>query len=191
MAGSIIHLIGYPGVGKLSVARELVARRPDCVLVDNHLINTPILRVVGADGRTPLPKEVWAQVAKIRAVVLDTMTRLAPSRLDFVMTNFATDRDEDVEQCRKLEAIAEGRGGRYVPVMLSCEAGENRRRVALDDRRANGKLTDPDALDALRDAVHLIDFDGHPNVVRFDTTDQPAAAVAEAILESLQDMRDG
>ena len=51
MAGNIVHLIGFPGVGKLTIAKEIVRQRSDFVLVDNHLINNPVFSVVNA-GRS-------------------------------------------------------------------------------------------------------------------------------------------
>jgi adenylate kinase family enzyme len=53
MAGNIVHLIGSPGVGKLTIARKIIRQRPDFVLADNHLINNPVFSVVKADGKTP------------------------------------------------------------------------------------------------------------------------------------------
>jgi hypothetical protein len=89
MAGNIVHLIGSPGVGKLTIARKIIRQRPDFVLADNHLINNPVFSVVKADGKTPLPAEIWAKTSQIRAIVLDTMATLSPSHLSFVMTNVA------------------------------------------------------------------------------------------------------
>jgi hypothetical protein len=43
----IIHLIGFAGVGKLTIAREIVSKT-NAKLVDNHLINNPILSIIKA-----------------------------------------------------------------------------------------------------------------------------------------------
>jgi hypothetical protein len=51
---AIVHLIGFPGAGKLTVARE-VARLGDAagrrvVVVDNHLSGNPVLSVLDLAG---------------------------------------------------------------------------------------------------------------------------------------------
>jgi shikimate kinase len=37
MTSDVVHLIGFPGVGKLTIAKEIAKQRPDFILVDNHL----------------------------------------------------------------------------------------------------------------------------------------------------------
>ena len=53
--------------------------------------------------------------------MLDTMARLSQPHLSFVMTNFLMDEEEDKAECRKIEAIAEQRGGSYFPVILTAK----------------------------------------------------------------------
>ena len=110
-------------------------QRPEFVLVDNHLINNPIFSVVKADGRTPLHRDVWIKIAQIKDIVLDTMARLSPPHLSFVMTNFLIEDEADKAECRRIETIAERRRGFYFPVVLTRElketdAGSCRRNVA-------------------------------------------------------------
>jgi translation initiation factor RLI1 len=47
-AGNVLCLVGFPGVGKLTIAR-ILARMTGAVLVDNHWINDPILRLGRVD----------------------------------------------------------------------------------------------------------------------------------------------
>jgi hypothetical protein len=182
MAGDIVHLIGFPGVGKLTIAKEIVKLRPDFVLVDNHLINNPVFSVLKTDGVTPLPIEIWAKVSQIRAIVLDTMATLSSSHLSFVMTNVALDDEDDRAECHKIEAVAELRGGRYFPVILSCDVEENRRRIVLPDRIANLKSIDPNEPERMRKETRLLSYEGHPNRVEIDVTRLSPAEAAERIL---------
>lgn len=52
-----VLLLGFPGVGKLTIARELGMARPARV-IDNHWINNPILGLLADDGRSKLPEAV-------------------------------------------------------------------------------------------------------------------------------------
>ena len=58
LGNAVVYLLGPYGVGKLTIAKELCAETA-AILVDNHLINNPILSVIGADGVTPLPAQTW------------------------------------------------------------------------------------------------------------------------------------
>jgi hypothetical protein len=186
MAGNIVHLIGYPGVGKLTIAKEIVRQRPDFVLVDNHLINNPVFSVSRADGKTPLPAEIWVKASQIRAIVLDTMERLAPSDLSFVMmSNFAVENEEDKAECRKIEAVAARRGGQYFPVILTCDVEENRRRIVSPERGPNLKSIDPDEPDRLQKGAPLLRFEGHPNRIQIDVSHTKPAEAAKQILQKV------
>jgi predicted kinase len=61
----IVYLVGFPGTGKLTVAREL-ALLLNARVVDNHWINNPILGLIDSDRVTPFPEDVWDQIAKVR-----------------------------------------------------------------------------------------------------------------------------
>jgi len=65
----VVFLLGYPGVGKRTVGSEL-AEILDGVLVDNQLINIPLLTLFKWDGKSPIPMEIWDRVAPIREAVL-------------------------------------------------------------------------------------------------------------------------
>jgi MoxR-like ATPase len=58
---AIVYLIGYPGVGKRTVGAVL-AEQLDGVLVDNQLINIPILTLFRWDGKFLLPPGVFEKV---------------------------------------------------------------------------------------------------------------------------------
>jgi hypothetical protein len=185
MPGNIIHLIAFPGVGKLTIAREIVRQRPDIVLVDNHLINNPVFSVMNADGKARLPNEVWGQIFKIRTIVMDTMARLSPHHLSFVMTNFLIDEEGDKAECRKIEAVAEQRGGFYFPVILTCDVEENRRRIVSPERGPNLKSIDPNEPDRMHMGPPLLRCDGHPNRIEMDVTHVRPADAARRILASV------
>ncbi len=106
-----VLLLGYPGIGKRTVGTSL-AQLLDCVLVDNQLINIPLLTLFRWDGKAHIPPEIWERVKPIRAAVYGTIEDLVPVTTDFVFTNVLKD-DEDgateysTLQCaRRAERIA-------------------------------------------------------------------------------------
>jgi hypothetical protein len=189
MAGDIVHLIGFPGIGKMTIAKEIVRQQPNFVLVDNHLINNPVFSVVKADGISPLPDEVWAKVSQIRAIVLDTIAMLSPPQLSFVMTNVVLEDEEDRAECRKIEAVAEKRGGLYFPVLLTCDIEENRRRIVSPGRGLHLKSINPDEPDRMHRGAPLIRYDGHANRIQMDVTHIQPADAARAILQEMRRKR--
>jgi len=65
MQNTIVYLIGYAGIGKYTIAKEL-AVLTGAVIVDNQLINSPVFSVVSPDGNAPLPEAVWPKIEGIR-----------------------------------------------------------------------------------------------------------------------------
>src|SRR5262245_14156257 len=88
MTNLFVYLVGFAGTGKLTIARAF-ARLVGAKVVDNHWINNPIFGLIDSDGVTPLPDEVWAQIAKVREAVLETIATLAKPETNFVLTHQA------------------------------------------------------------------------------------------------------
>ncbi|MFN8911956.1 MAG: hypothetical protein ACK5V4_04210, partial [Alphaproteobacteria bacterium] len=63
---TIIYLLGFAGVGKLTIAKEL-AKITGAKVVDNHLINNPVFHILDNDGIIPLLDAVWAKTRAIRS----------------------------------------------------------------------------------------------------------------------------
>ena len=82
---TLIILIGFAGTGKYTIGREL-CERTGAKLIDNHLINNPIFKVVNADGVIPLPAAVWGKVKEVRRIVYDAIREISPPELSFVFT---------------------------------------------------------------------------------------------------------
>ena len=82
----VVFLLGYPRVGKRTVGSYL-AELLDGVLVDNQLINIPLLTLFKWDGKFSIPVEIWERVGPIREAVLGTIEDLAPKSNSYVFTN--------------------------------------------------------------------------------------------------------
>jgi len=145
-----VHILGFAGSGKLTIAKQLVPQLR-AILVDNHFINNVVLGLIEPDGVTPLAPDVWVNIRKVRAVVLDTILHHAKAGRSFVFTNEILEGDPLAEQaCADIAAVAETRGATYVPVRLLISPEELARRVASPERASRLKEVDTDA--ALRKA---------------------------------------
>lgn len=147
----IVHLLGWPGTGKYTVAHALSRHAASVghrlVVVDNHLTSLPVLEVVGADGIAPLDARVWDLVGEIREVVHRAIEQLAPAGCSFVFTNVLVESDPMSDAVvERLKRLAQTRSDRYVPVMLACDEAELRRRAVGSDRSVRRKWIDPDAI---------------------------------------------
>lgn len=181
MSPTIFHLIGKPGVGKYTIGKAL-ASATGARLVDNHAVANVIFNLIEQDGIRPLPSAVWPRVAAVRQAVLDTLIHVSPPGLSFVFTNFIRGEDEgETAAFEELVAIAEIRGSRFVPVILSCETPELVRRIVSPSRKERMKLIDP--VEGARLNDHVPQFaTNHPNVLHLDVTTMHVDASVRAIV---------
>lgn len=184
---SIIYLIGFAGTGKLTIAKEIIAKS-NIKLVSNHLINNPVLSLIHADGKTPLPSQVWKNIAIIRDVVFDTITNLSPADYSFVFTNELIEGNKtDLEIYRKIENITVRRGSMFLPVRLTCDEDELCKRVITEERKINHKMIDANATRRqFRESKVFIP--DHPNTFTLDVTHLTAKQARDAILKRLNEL---
>jgi len=129
LKNTFILLIGFAGTGKYTIGREL-CRRTGAKLIDNHLINNPIFKVVNADGVTPLPAAVWEKVKDIRRTVYDAIRELSSPESSFVFTmELRQSNPGDHRAFLDLQELAAARQSLFVPVRLFCDVDELCRRV--------------------------------------------------------------
>ena len=140
----IIFLNGWPGVGKLTVARHLVAAISGRLL-DAHTIYNVAFYLT--EFRTPA---FYDTVRKVRDIAFDRVAELPPSTL-VVMTNaFAADSDWAIENWRAVKGLADRRGSKLFFVELDCSSAENERRIQLEDRELLGKPREPSLVADMR-----------------------------------------
>ena len=183
MQNCIVYLIGYAGTGKYTIAQEL-AKVERFIIVDNQLINHPVLTVLAADGKSPLPAGVWQEVQKVRDAVLHTVKELASGNANFIFTNELLDDAEDRQWFEDVVDIAVARNASFLPVRLTVAREENKRRVATLDRAARLKEIDPDALEAKIASRKLLRPD-HTHLIELDVTHLTPAQAAHSIYDRL------
>ncbi len=179
----MVLVLGYPGFGKRTIGTAL-AERLDAVLVDNQLINIPLLTLFRWDGKTPIPMQIWERVKPIRTAVYGTIEDLVPATTDFVFTNVLQDDEDGAMEYSTLRALAGRRGSLFLAVVLHCDEDEQLRRIDTPDRRARLKGSDPDGYRQHRHSVAL--FQPPPDeAIHLDTTHTSPEDNAQAIYDAL------
>ncbi len=173
----LIHLIGYPAVGKLTVAKELV---PACggLLIDNHLINNVFFSVT--DLSRTLPPQVFSYLNKTYDLLFDYLASISPEK-PLVMTNCLTDDVNDLAFVERVRAFCRAAGYRYAPVKLLLSQEEILKRLPSADRKAKMKLTD-EALFKSFCAAHPL-ITNLPEAKELDVTGLSAVQTAQAVIK--------
>lgn len=173
-ASLIVHINGWPGTGKLTIARHL-AEHLGARLADNHTLINPAeaLFVRG----TPLYRSLRATV---REAVLDHVRR-ADAPQSFLFTDALSDDEFDSRAFDDYARLAADRGARFVAVVLDCSMEENLKRLTRAGRSKAHKLTDPAVLTDLR-SRHVLLKGRCDQLIELDVTALGADEAAREIL---------
>jgi hypothetical protein len=180
---AVVFLLGYPGMGKRTVGASL-AELIDGVLVDNQLINRPLLELFRWDGKEPIPMEIWQRVVPIREAVLGTIEDLAPKTNSYVFTNVLTNDAESLGHYEHVRSLAQKRDSLFLAVMLECDIDVQVSRIDNPDRVALRKGSDPAGYRHHRLTTDLLQPPA-TELLKIDTTTTPAAENAARIYRAL------
>ncbi len=181
MKNTVFYLFGFPGTGKLTIAKEL-CRQAGLILVDNQTINMPLFKVVGVDGKTKLPARIWDNARAIWNAVFDTMIHIAPAERSYVLTNvLVNEDDDDMAWFRHVETVAKKKGAIFVPVRLTCSLEEMEKRITRPERKERMKEMNPKAPKEYMEKYTILEPD-HANLLSLDVTEIDPKDAAIAIL---------
>jgi hypothetical protein len=180
----IIHINGFPGTGKLSVARHLVEQLSQCdipgKLVHNHLLIDP------ADAVLHRTQPGYQSLRKaIRAALFSALeTESATYGSIYIFTDFQSSDPIGSGVCAEYATSAAKRDCAFISIVLKCGEAENLRRVASSDRRMTRKLTDVELVRMFRkDGAPIHMFAGDLPSLEMDVTNLSAEDVARLIVE--------
>lgn len=144
----LIFLHGMPGVGKLTVAREL-ASLTGFRLFHNHLTVDLVCSVFEFGSRpfVELREKIW----------LEVFAQASSSGLDGLIFTFAFDRTVRRSFIERVREIIEADGGSVLFVELMCSPEELENRIAQPSRASFGKVNSVEFFRQLNDAGAFID----------------------------------
>jgi adenylate kinase len=173
----LIFLHGLPGVGKLTVAREL-ATLTGFRIFHNHLA-VDLVESIFEFGSFPfveLREKVW----------LEVFSRAATANLDGLIFTFAFDRTVRRSFIKKTRDVIESSGGEVLFVELRCSTEELERRIEHPSRQRFGKLNSVGRFRELKEAGAFVDPGIPAERLVVDTTELPASDAAGLIASKLR-----
>ncbi|KAG5755256.1 hypothetical protein H9Q69_005509 [Fusarium xylarioides] len=175
-----VYINGYPGIGKLTIARELQQLLPDSKVYHNHLLIDPVEALV--ERSSPGYHEMRTG---LRRYVLN---EIATSEYTKDKTWIFTDAREASAAgelgAKDYEAATRKRGVSFILIVLECEIEENIRRAINPARSQNvdAKLTDETILRPILEDETIYRF-GYENELVLDVTKLSSKEAALRIKE--------
>ena len=172
----LIFLHGLPGVGKLSVAREL-AKLTSFRIFHNHL-TVDLVGSVFEFGSLPfveLREKIW----------LEMFSQAVSAKLNGLIFTYAFDhtvRDGFIDNTRR---VVESSGGEVLFVELTCSREELERRIEHPSRQRFGKLNSVQKFRELKEAGAFVDPRIPTERLVVDTTVLTASDAANLIVTRL------
>lgn len=173
----LVVLHGAPGVGKLTVARELQALT-GYRLFHNHLTVDLVASVLGFTSRPAreLRERIW----------LDTLGTAANEGVEGIIFTLVFEPTLLPGFWDRLRATVEGHGGQVLPFELRCTQEENARRIVQPDRSRYLKMTDVGVLLSSLAENAYEPPDGMAGNVVIDTTTLSAIETAKRVYDALR-----
>lgn len=175
-----VLLMGFPGVGKLTIANEL-STLVSAKVIDNHWFNNPIFRLLDDDGIAPLPNGISEYTGRIRQVVLDAIVAYSPTSASFIFTQALVEGNQgSIRTFEQIAGAAQQSAASLIPIRLLCDEDELARRVSTPTRREQLKSIDARASRQRSRNARVFDPQ-HPFTKDLDVTSKSARTSAAAI----------
>ncbi|GAB7345518.1 hypothetical protein MBLNU457_3833t1 [Dothideomycetes sp. NU457] len=185
--GPFIYINGYPGIGKLTIARELQKLIPNSRLVHNHALIDATSSVYARDEEDYQPLR-----QAMRRTVLSSISQSATTRsITWIFTDSQSSDAIGSACSTDYLSAAQERGSEFFSVVLSCSLEENLRRLVIVGRGeggGNGKLVDVGILKMIRETEDVYHFGGEREC-EIDVSEKSAGEVAREIMGFIGESR--
>lgn len=179
----IIHLNGWPGVGKKTIG-QIVAARLGARFIHNHLLHDVAIVCHGLSDPAR-----WVLYEEVRRAAYEALRR-RPREEVFVMTNaLCTNSTRERDAWSHVVDLAVDRGVPLIPIVLEADFAENGRRIQ-ERERVGRKMADPDMLREIM-AADTIQRPDVPELLVLDVTKLSSAGAAEAIMHHVDALSAG
>ena len=169
----IININGWPGIGKLTIARHL-QKNLSGRLLDNHSIFNVASSLCEFQS-----EEFFHTVRAVRNVAWSAALAV-PCSVPIILTSAYADTPFGRENWSAIRELAYSRGSELCNVVLDCGEFENVRRLQSPERAKLRKLIDPDILRNSRAAASLL-TDGGDHLLRISIDEMRPEDVANQI----------
>jgi hypothetical protein len=172
----LVFLHGMPGVGKLTVAREL-ATLTKFKLFHNHLTVDLVLSLFefGTPPFVELRERIW----------LDAFAQACDARLEGMIFTFAFEKTVRGEFVPNVVKVVESRGGEVIFVNLHCDSDELEKRITDPAREKFGKLTSLELFRQLNSSGTFDTPNNVPDRLLVNTTNVSPSEAARKIAAQL------
>jgi len=177
----IIYLIGKPGTGKYTIAKELAQH--GYVVCDNQLINNPIFALLGYDGLSSIPCFAWNAIKRIRDGVFYFIS-IEPHN-NYVLTNVLYEDEGDQSLFYQVQEMAAKRNSLFIPVKLHISVSEHVKRITNEERKVRYKSIDVNDAYSEQSLLQI----SHPNLMELDVSDVSAKSAAQKILTHIENIQ--
>ncbi|MDN5247761.1 MAG: hypothetical protein QWI36_01305 [Wolbachia endosymbiont of Tyrophagus putrescentiae] len=185
MNKNLIYLIGFPGSGKFTVAKEL-CKIIDAVIVQNNMFNDIIFNIVNLKGNN-VPDNLWNSIFKVRENLLAILGKYHSKSKHYIFTNELIEGDcYDRKIYDSVVNLSNSMQVKMLPVVLHCsDIGELMKRIQFEERRQYNKITNLYyAMERTREKKLFIP----PNALEIDNSNLSAEKVAKRIIEEMEKM---
>lgn len=175
---TVIYLIGKPGTGKYTIAKEIA--KAGYSICDNQHINNPIFSLLNYDGLTPIPEFAWDTIKHIRDGIFNFLSQETYN--NYVLTNCLYEIDGDHKLFNQVQQLASNRKSTFIPVKLLISEEENIMRIQQLDRLLRYKSIDVQDVYPKYPLIQI----SHSNLFELDVTLLPASEAAKKILQHVR-----
>jgi len=181
----IIVLNGYPGVGKLTIGRELIDQI-EGRLLDIHTVYNVAFALT--EFKSPEFRKTVAKIEKIAHDLIHKLPSQQPVVLTTVLAGNAGESDWGAEEWGRIEELGKARPPLCV-VHVHCDLEENIERITSKGRDRKRKIRDPDmALRNQTEAKPLYGM-GASHLLKLDTTSLTPHEAATTIAKWVREVR--